>query len=378
LAIRSVIAIPHLPALESGTAESSPPKVSIIVAVRDEAARIEKTIRQIMPQEGIDLDLIIVDDRSTDGTTAILQALKQDFSSLRVIRIDQLPENWLGKCHAMHIGGQAARGDWLLFMDGDVWLKPLVVARAVSAAASCGADHFTLLPSLHSTTQLSPGFQSCMLIFHILFSVEMARANMDKKNAMNGVGAFNLIRRDAYTAIGGHTSLRLEVADDMKLGLLVGRSGRRSRVCHGDGQLEADWASTIWGIVKALEKNCFSGVNYSVVRLMLIMILFFGMWLGSIGGLFAGILARQWIGFAAAGAMGLFVVAAVKQACRVGWPILAGLLTPLFMPIVPLVFCNSAIKSLRQGGIRWRDTFYPLPLLRQHLIRTDRSGPFSI
>src|SRR5437588_6847045 len=127
--LRSILSLKHLPALQS--LPQPPPTLSVIIAVRDEAARIEKTVRQVLAQQGVDLQPIVVNDRSRDATPDILNRLGDEFSRLKIITIDHLPEKWLGKCHAMHVGAHYAIGEWLLFTDGDIWLVPDVAARAI-------------------------------------------------------------------------------------------------------------------------------------------------------------------------------------------------------------------------------------------------------
>ena len=91
------------------------PSVSIVVAARNEAARIEQGVRGLMAQRGLDLEITIVDDRSTDATPQISRpAWRPSLPALRVVRVDSLPAGWLGKCHAMSLGAAAARGQWLL------------------------------------------------------------------------------------------------------------------------------------------------------------------------------------------------------------------------------------------------------------------------
>src|SRR5688572_20400095 len=106
-------------------------KCSVIVAARDEEARIEQTIRNLFAQRGVELEIIVVDDRSADRTAEILQRLAAEDSRLQVKRVTALPEGWLGKCHACHLGASAATGEWILFTDADCWLQPDVIARAL-------------------------------------------------------------------------------------------------------------------------------------------------------------------------------------------------------------------------------------------------------
>ena len=158
--------LPPLNSLTPDGAESSQRKVhcSVIVAARDEEARIEQTVRRLLAQSGVELELIVVDDRSTDRTGEILRSLAKEDSRLRVIRVDVLPEGWLGKCHACHVGASAAKGEWILFTDADCWSKPDVLLRGVRAAELERADHVTLTPG---RTTSNFGVRANALLFHL-------------------------------------------------------------------------------------------------------------------------------------------------------------------------------------------------------------------
>src|SRR5687768_15568268 len=135
-----------LPPLEELPKPQKLPSVSVIVPARDEAARIGDTVRRLFAQREVELEVIVVDDRSTDATPKILEQLKTEFPHLVTKRVELLPEGWLGKLNAMHEGANLASGDWLLFSDGDVHLAPDVLARAVAAGTMQEADHVTLTP----------------------------------------------------------------------------------------------------------------------------------------------------------------------------------------------------------------------------------------
>src|SRR5437764_1298015 len=96
-------------------------KCSVVIAARNEEARIEQTIRHLLAQRGVEAEFIVVNDRSTDRTGEILRRLADEDARVKVLRIEALPEGWLGKCHACHTGASAATGDWILFTDADCW-----------------------------------------------------------------------------------------------------------------------------------------------------------------------------------------------------------------------------------------------------------------
>lgn len=372
----------RLPALAELPRPEKLPRVSVIVPARNEAARIGDTVRRLFAQQQVEMEVIVVDDRSTDGTSGILEKLKGEFPHLIGKRVETLPEGWLGKCHAMHEGAKLASGDWLLFSDGDIHLAADVLARAVAAGELTGADHVTLTPTQCPSDAVLEGapqpaqqrgsllYQAAMTFFAMAITMHLGRANRDRKNSMAGIGAFNLVRKDAYWAAGGHEKLRLEVADDMKLGLLLRRHGKRTRSFIGHTDVQCDWATSAWGIVKALEKNMFAAMRYSVVRLVAGTMLMAAMYGAAVVGLFYLLFDQPHpAAIAAIAGPVLFCLVALVPAVSGGFSPLAALLIPAGHVVMAVAMWNSALKTLRQGGIRWRDTFYPLAMLRAGLFK---------
>jgi hypothetical protein len=353
--LRNVRALRDLP--PRADPEGLPSRVSVVIAARDEEARIETTVRRLLAQEGVELQVIAVDDRSSDRTGAILRTVAAQEPRLQMLRVDTLPEGWLGKCNACHMGAQAATGDWLLFTDADIWMKSDVVARGVSAAVAAGVDHVCLLFGLARGTLLG---KSCYLATMMSLAKGARRVVVGGPLGYMGIGAFNLVRTDAYREVGGHVPLRLTVCDDWLLGLLLRRAGRSTRAFLAATDLEADWFATPLGMVKALEKNSFATLQYRVLPVVLAVLVFLSLWTASLVGPWTGTPA----GMAAGLAMLLLIVPASAMAARLQLPQRAALLTPLVFPVFPLAMCNSAFRALWQGGIRWRHTFYPLALLR--------------
>ena len=199
---------------------------SVIVAARDEESRIEDTVRHLLAQLDVQLEVIVIDDRSTDRTDEILRRLTQHDDRVRTQRVHELPDGWLGKCYACHLGAASAKGDWILFTDADCWLKPDVISRALRVAEREGADHVTLTPG---TDAKSLGAQAWHLAFLITLANWFSGVNRDRPKAYLGMGAFNLVRASAYRECGGYEALRLTVLDDVRLGLLLRRAGKRTR-----------------------------------------------------------------------------------------------------------------------------------------------------
>lgn len=360
--LRDVVQLP-----DATGAAARPPRVSLIVPARDEAGGIEATVRALAAQRGVELEIVVVDDRSTDGTGDVLRRLAGEIPSLRTVRVERLPEGWLGKPHACSVGAAAAGGEWLVFADADALMGPDLLARAVAAARDSGAAHVALFPG---ETDATFGGRAAMLHFSLGLVLAAGRVNRDAPGAFVGIGAFNLVRADAYRAAGGHERLRYEIVDDMKLGLEMRRSGFRSRAWAATGDLRVRWAATARGMVAALEKNFFAVFDYRVgttVAFVALVIVPTAVTLATplalATGRAAGLLPP----------LGLLSLAlpCARLSRRAGWGVGPALAAPFMGPLLALAVARSMVRTLRAGGVRWRGTFYPLDELRR------RGRPFG-
>jgi glycosyltransferase involved in cell wall biosynthesis len=356
--LRWVRRLPSLEKLPAAGRESEKSiRCSVVVAAREEAARIEQTLRRLLAQRGVSLEVIIVDDRSADGTGDIVRVVAQSDPRVQLKRVEVLPEGWLGKCHACHVGASAATGDWILFTDADCWLKPDVIERAVRVAEREGADHVTMAAG----TVLESTFARAWYLLFLTGLVDwMAKVNRDRPKSHVGIGAFNLVRASAYRQCGGYEALRLTVVDDIKLGLLLRRAGKRTRAFLGGDDVECHWGKTVGDMVKIMEKNYFAAIDYrlgqalafSVAVVLVFAILVFGL------------ISNSAAGFVAAGSLLAPMLPAAILARRVGWSWPCAVVLPFMFPVFVYAVLNSTFVTLRHGGIRWRDTFYPLAALR--------------
>jgi glycosyltransferase involved in cell wall biosynthesis len=346
----------------SGQPGRGPVRCSVVIAARDEEARIEGTVRHLLAQRGVDAEFIVVDDRSTDRTLDILRRLAKEDARVRVKRVEVLPEGWLGKCHACHVGAGAATGDWILFTDADCWLKPDVIARAVRVAERDGADHVTLSPG---TVLENVGARAWHLLFLTSLLNWFSGVNRDRPGAYLGIGAFNLVRAAAYRQCGGYEALRLTVVDDVKLGLLLGRAGKRTRAFLGVDDVECHWGTTVGSMIKIMEKNYFAVTD-------------FRLWLVVVGGaaavlvfgtVAAGLMSGTVAGLEAGLSPLALILPAGVMARRLGWSWPCAVFMPFMFPVFLYALLNSTLVTLRQGGIRWRDTFYALETLKAGTVR---------
>ena len=205
--------------------------------------------------------------------------------------------------------------------------------------------------------------------WHIGFEMSLAGyfsgANRDRPDGHIGMGAFNLVRASAYRACGGYEALRMEVLDDVRLGLLLRRAGSRTRGFIGGDDMDCDWGVTARRMIQHMEKNYFAAAEF---RTAAALCLSFGntlLWLAGIAGPFTGTRAGLAPGL---GLLSMILPASVV-APRLGWSPLSAIATPFFLPLMFYAILRSTVLTLRQGGIQWRDTFYPLAALRAGRVR---------
>ncbi len=342
-------------------------RISIIVPARNEQEDIRETLGQLLALDYSNYEVIAVNDRSTDRSGQIMDevaASSQAHGRLKVIHISELPAGWLGKTHAMWMAGQQASGDWLLFTDADVLFKPDSLRRALAYAEAERADHVVLFPRMimkrASEKMMIAFFQALFVFGHRPWKVADPRA----RDHM-GVGAFNLVRRSVYDAVGTYRALRMEVLDDMKLGKVIKNAGFAQRNVFGEDLISLHWAQGAFGIVDNLTKNFFAVLSFQWLRTVVSIV---GLGFLNLGPFLGIWLAQGWARLPYAIALaslfaiyyGMSVRSAIPQYCFFLHPVS----TSLFMYILLL----SMIHTLSNDGIVWRGTKYPLEELRKGMV----------
>ncbi|RLS34198.1 MAG: glycosyltransferase [Planctomycetota bacterium] len=338
------------------------PSLSLIVPAKNEEEAIEEALRRMLQLDYPDYEVIAINDRSDDQTGAIMDRIAAEVGSpLQVVHVKELPTGWLGKNHAMSQGIARARGEFILLTDGDVMFDPLVLRRAMNVVQKRQLDHLVLVPE----TTYSTFLEAALINFFGVLMMATTRFPIVRwkwfKDAYLGVGAFNLVRRTAYDTIGGFEPLKLEVADDLMLGRLIKHSGLRQDVFGGQGSVRVKWQSGgVWAIVRGLEKNAFSGTNYSVGRTIAAVSMLCLIFVGPVVALCSGWVTTP----ALIMAIGSLLLS-LGTARMMGFPIAVGLLYPWAVLVLSFIILRSMVLTLRQGGVRWRDTFYSLADLRK-------------
>ena len=347
-------AVPPLP-------ESSLPSLSIIASARNEARRVESAARSLLAQDYPGAAVRIVDDRSTDETGAILDRLASEHPRLQVDHVDVLPAGWIGKSHALACAASRERAEWLLFTDGDVLLAPDAARRAVSLGVREGADHVAVGPDLLVE---SIGEAAFVAYFVIMFYVTTRPWDAERahSNAYIGIGAFNLVRREAYERAGGHEKIRFELVDDLALGKILKRSGARQLFAHHGGRVRAKWHEGARGLIRGVEKNAFASMGYRPDFTAAAVLGQLAIALMPLGGLLLPGALPKLLALSAWPGITLAYITASRSVRVTPWH---ALLMPLGGLLFAYAILRSALVTLRRGGVDWRGTFYPLRELRR-------------
>jgi glycosyltransferase involved in cell wall biosynthesis len=337
------------------------PRISLLFAARDEEEKLPGALATLAQIDYPGLEIIGVDDRSKDATGRILDEFAAAHPRFRATHILELPAGWLGKPHALQQAYEASRGEWLLFTDADVRFKVDVLRRAMAMATECNLDHLSLFGDVEMV-----GFWEKVVVTFFGMAFHMATTPGDvinpKSGAYMGVGAFQLLKRSAYEAAGTHRRLAMEVIDDMKLGKIVKQAGFRSGVGIAQDSVVVRWHAGARNLINGVTKNFFAGSGFSVTRVVLYILGLFLMNVLPFAGLIFG---HGWVRIFA----GLCVM--IVLCFHAGVDIVLRV-SPLYCFTVPVgavlfayMLLRSTVYTLKQGGIIWRGTFYPLEALKR-------------
>jgi glycosyltransferase involved in cell wall biosynthesis len=341
------------------------PRVSVVAAACDEADKIEPAARSLLAEDYPDLELVFVDDRSTDSTGAIIDRLAAKDKRVKAIHVRELPAGWLGKVHALDRGLRESTGALVLFTDADVHFSRGALRRAVAYAEQQGLGHLAALPELWPASFLADAMMSVFLR-QFMMAVRPWAVGDPKSRAFIGIGAFNLVRRSAFDATPGLEWLRLEQGDDVGLGLMMKRSGARCGVVNARGLVALHWYRTVREAAVGGEKGWATGLRFSLWRAFIAAGLLMALELSPL----LTLLPLAFDPVRPAGYAGFGVLAACAAAVGRATPwnrraaILRSLAGPLTAPLLAALTIRAAILGRRRGGILWRGTLYPTQMLR--------------
>jgi hypothetical protein len=373
-ALRGMPTLPDLTRLDEGALPALPdgegPHITVIVPACNEEEKIQATLRSLLASTSVRLEIIAVDDRSTDNTGRLIDEVAAEAAArngphrLQVLHLTELPEGWMGKPHALACAAEYATAPWLLFTDADVSFAPRALELALRKATAEKADHFALMLTLIRHRASEAAMQATAQAL-AQWSLRLWKVSDPEARDSFGAGGFNMVRTEVFKRIGGMTAMRMEVVEDLSLASMVKRGGSRSVVALGPGLANIRWIQGAFGIVGNMEKNGLAIFRYR-------------------------------LGLALAACLGLVIQVTLPLAATAagGWATVAGLLTYagialtfhanrrlnqvsamaaiLFAPAAAIIgygLLRSVVLTLWRDGVVWRGTHYPLNELRRNAVR---------
>lgn len=342
------------------------PLVSIIVAAKDEAKKIEESLNSQLKQTYQNIEWLVVNDRSNDETGQIIDDLSRKDSRLKGIHIEALPSGWLGKNHALYQGYLKASGEYLLFTDGDVIFKEDTVAKSISYITDQKIDHLTLTPDMNVKPFWAKAFVTFFL-FGFSYFKRPWKANDDKSKVAIGIGAFNLLSKEAYERVGTHKNIAMRPDDDLMLGVMIKKMGRKQRIVRGQSHLDVEWYPSLKEAMIGLEKNTFAGLYYNY---FMVLFAISGIFISQVWPFLALFLTEGPIRllYAVSIILLFFVYKETANIMAKG-----ALLYFTVFPFSALLFIysigRSTVLTIFRGGIVWRGTFYSINELKKNLLK---------
>jgi len=337
------------------------PKLSIIVPACNEEQHIEQAVQTLIAQDYPELEIILVNDRSTDNTGEIIDSLASDDARIKAVHIDTLPDNWLGKVHALSEGKKHVTGNWLLITDADIHYAPGLLRKAVAYVEEKKIDHLALMPNVEMN---SFWLEMAISTFGLLFLLTTRAAGINKpgSKAVIGVGAFNLVKCESFDKTPGFQWLRMETVDDMGVGLMMKNAGGQTHFVIADKDLSLGWYNSVAAMFRGLEKNLFgAGPGYSVVKLIFQLL---PLWALVVAPFIAFCSDNVWLLSLASVATFLYVFFAIFFIRKKQSETFSLLLFPVGLILISLMMMWAAYRCVKNRGIDWRGTHYSIDQLR--------------
>lgn len=254
-----------LPATPVSQLTINPPLVSILLPARNEAHRVlSQALASILSQDYKQIEVIAVNDRSTDSTGSILDSLAQTDDRLRVIKSTEPPAGWLGKPYALQQAYEVSRGEWIVTLDADMVLEANAIRTALSHTIAGNLDVLTLMPYFETGSFWERAFTPAWLLTlfggHPFFVL-----NNPKLKQAFAFGGFSLIRREALARIAGFSAVRADIVEDVRLAELLKSSGARYRIEHAPNLMRTRMQNGFREIWDFLSRGMFAGMRYSIV-----------------------------------------------------------------------------------------------------------------
>lgn len=347
---------------------ASAPLISVCIPARNEERNIHRCVESALGQDYPNLEVVVLDDRSTDATPTLLQEIASRDSRLIPIHGSDLPAGWAGKPHALYQAAASARGEWLCFVDADTFLAPNALSSVLTKARETEADMFTVM-----TRQILGSFWEKVVMPLVMTALSVGfsprKVNDPKRRDAIANGQFIFIKRSVYDVIGGHESVKDQIVEDKAISEQVKWNGYRLVVTDGSQMVSTRMYTSLAEMWEGWTKNIYLGLRDHPSMLLLgafgatlalIAALFLPVWpiLGIIwyvngGGWMAiGVLLQSMLVWGALISARANVAHGMGISRRYAWT------TPLGAGVFAAMMLTSAWKVISGRGVTWRGRTY--------------------
>jgi chlorobactene glucosyltransferase len=340
-------------------------RVSVIIPARNEEANIAPAVRSLAEQEGI-REILVVDDQSADRTPEILAALVAEIPLLRTLRVEGLPEGWLGKTHAAAQGARAATGDWLLFTDADTRHLAGSLAELLQRAEHERADLLSVSPGQETPTWWEKSVIPLVYVkLASLFRFEEVSEPSSPVAAANG--QYMLVRREIYQRSGGHEAVKAEILEDVELARRIKATGGRLLFLPGAQWVRTRMYHTFAEMRQGWSKNLYLLYGGNISRMLGAAA---SLWLLDTVPAWAFVGACVWVALARGGSVatltvvGLFILALARQwiygrrLARLGFEPALASYQPIGAALLGTLILDSWRAHRASGSIEWKGRHY--------------------
>jgi chlorobactene glucosyltransferase len=364
--------------MKSSKAIGKMPFVSIIIPARNEERNIGESLESVLKQEYSNFEIIAIDDHSQDNTLDIIQKYQAQYpKQLKVAKVGKSFEGWLGKTNALKQGYELvdANSDWLLFVDADTKLAPDALGSAMQYAQAQKLALFSFVPKVKTISFWASLLYPEVMKFYALLPGNPVKSSApDTVETASAVGAFILVQKKAYDAIDGHSSVKNEVIEDIKLAQAFRRAGYQTHQVPGADFVETTWYNTLPEIWEGASKNLFlvgKGSWAKVVFVIGVEWLYGCMPFILLGWQGQKLVAKSkksdlsklgWLlnGLASASVLSFYGYSSK----RLGVPAYYGLLYPFSAWVSSTILINSAVQIGILKKVRWKDRTIALSFVK--------------
>ena len=339
----------------------NPPMVSILIPARNEEKNIRKILNSMLKQDYPNIEIIVLDDNSTDKTTEIVEEFIKKDSRIRLVVGGPLPFGWKGKCFACHQLSKEARGDYFVFTDADTLHYPNSISGSLAALLQDRVDVVSVYPR-----QIAVSFAERMTVrfinFAILSFMPLCLVKYSKSSFFStAIGQFFMFKREAYETIKGFESVKDEILEDINISKQVKRCGRKIMVYDGSDSIFCRMYNNIGDLIRGFSRFVYAAFDCNLlmltVAIFFISLIFLVPFIMLPLGIFVFDFSRHLLIVNIAQVLLIFFIKSVL-AIRFKERILDLFFTPVSVACIALLAINSVLQSKFGRGIVWKNRTY--------------------